>query len=562
MCRSTSVASLELGKRRRLGRRVVADDGHHAAVLRRAGEDAVADGVAGPIEPGRLAVPDADDAVVALVAERVDELAAHHRRGRQLLVDPGTDDDRQVGHRGGGGRGLLLERADGRTLVARHERRGAQSVPAVDAQLVDGEAGQRLHAGQEDAAVLEPEAVLAARSRQVGRSARSVIVVVVGPSNAPSPVRRGRREMTAASSADVFGPYGRAVEATGARRARAGRTGSPRRPGRTGPRSAGCGRCARRPGRPPHRSRRSAACPRGWRTSCPCSPRPAAAGWRRRVCPSCRQSTEARRYRVGASRTELRAGASSDEAWQDAAVIVVAGEALVDLVVTADGLVAAPGGAPYNVARACGRLGTPTALAACISDDGFGSRLRPELAASGVGRRPAAVQRPSDDAGARRARRRRCGQLPVLRRGHERAAAHSRAAARARRSRRHRRPRPRARADGQGESSPHGHRRPPSVLVVVDVNARPAAIHDRDAYLQRLHARDGPSRRRQGQPRGPRLPGAAGDRRTTAATSILDLGARVVLVTGGELDTTIVSHAGALDVAGRAGRGGRHDRRR
>ena len=87
-------------QRRRLGGRVVADDRHHAAVAGRAGEHAVADGVAGPVETGRLAVPDADDAVVALVVERVDELAAHHRGGGELLVEAGADDDRQVGHGG------------------------------------------------------------------------------------------------------------------------------------------------------------------------------------------------------------------------------------------------------------------------------------------------------------------------------------------------------------------------------------------------------------------------------------------------------------------------------
>ncbi len=39
-------------------------------------------------------------------------------------------------------------------------------------------------------------------------------------------------------------------------------------------------------------------------------------------------------------------------------VIVVAGEALVDLVIGLDGTVsAALGGAPFNTARTCGRLG-------------------------------------------------------------------------------------------------------------------------------------------------------------------------------------------------------------
>jgi fructokinase len=67
-----------------------------------------------------------------------------------------------------------------------------------------------------------------------------------------------------------------------------------------------------------------------------------------------------------------------------AGVIVVAGEALVDLVVTGGAVVAAPGGAPYNVARGCARLGVPTALLAAVSTDGFGARLVEGLAGAGV----------------------------------------------------------------------------------------------------------------------------------------------------------------------------------
>jgi fructokinase len=65
-------------------------------------------------------------------------------------------------------------------------------------------------------------------------------------------------------------------------------------------------------------------------------------------------------------------------------VIVVMGEALVDLVVSGDSVTAAPGGAPYNVARGCARLGAPTALMATLSSDGFGRRLAAGLAESGV----------------------------------------------------------------------------------------------------------------------------------------------------------------------------------
>jgi len=65
-------------------------------------------------------------------------------------------------------------------------------------------------------------------------------------------------------------------------------------------------------------------------------------------------------------------------------MIVVAGEALVDLVITADGVSAAPGGAPYNVARGCARLGAPAALLATVSADGFGRVLAAGLADDGV----------------------------------------------------------------------------------------------------------------------------------------------------------------------------------
>jgi fructokinase len=66
-------------------------------------------------------------------------------------------------------------------------------------------------------------------------------------------------------------------------------------------------------------------------------------------------------------------------------VIAVVGEALVDLVVGADGVITAvPGGAPFNAARACSRLGAPVALVAAISTDPFGERLMAALRSDGV----------------------------------------------------------------------------------------------------------------------------------------------------------------------------------
>ncbi|HEY3334784.1 MAG TPA: carbohydrate kinase [Candidatus Limnocylindrales bacterium] len=66
-------------------------------------------------------------------------------------------------------------------------------------------------------------------------------------------------------------------------------------------------------------------------------------------------------------------------------MIVVAGEALVDLIVRADGSIAAiPGGGPYNAARAVGRLGVPVAWLGGLSSDRFGRTLEAGLVADGV----------------------------------------------------------------------------------------------------------------------------------------------------------------------------------
>jgi fructokinase len=70
----------------------------------------------------------------------------------------------------------------------------------------------------------------------------------------------------------------------------------------------------------------------------------------------------------------------------DDSVVVVTGEALVDLVLARDGGVSAhAGGGPYNVARTVGRLDQPVVYLGRVSNDGFGARLRRELEGDGVG---------------------------------------------------------------------------------------------------------------------------------------------------------------------------------
>ncbi|WP_104990768.1 carbohydrate kinase [Deinococcus sp. NW-56] len=66
-------------------------------------------------------------------------------------------------------------------------------------------------------------------------------------------------------------------------------------------------------------------------------------------------------------------------------LIVSAGEALTDLVTTGEGLWRAhPGGAGWNVARACARLGVPSAFAGAVGEDNFGDDLARAGAQAGL----------------------------------------------------------------------------------------------------------------------------------------------------------------------------------
>jgi fructokinase len=65
-------------------------------------------------------------------------------------------------------------------------------------------------------------------------------------------------------------------------------------------------------------------------------------------------------------------------------VILVAGEALLDLVVSDGAVLPSPGGGPYNTARALGRLGASVGFLGRLSEDYFGSMLTDVLAESRV----------------------------------------------------------------------------------------------------------------------------------------------------------------------------------
>ena len=66
-------------------------------------------------------------------------------------------------------------------------------------------------------------------------------------------------------------------------------------------------------------------------------------------------------------------------------VIVVIGEALIDLLVRPDGRIEATGGGgPFNTARTIARLGQQVAFAGRLSTDPFGRRLHDRLVSDGV----------------------------------------------------------------------------------------------------------------------------------------------------------------------------------
>ena len=66
-------------------------------------------------------------------------------------------------------------------------------------------------------------------------------------------------------------------------------------------------------------------------------------------------------------------------------MIVVCGEALIDMIQNGDGTQrAAPGGGPFNTARSLARLGVPTAFLGRLSDDSFGRELAGLLESDGA----------------------------------------------------------------------------------------------------------------------------------------------------------------------------------
>ena len=143
------------GQGGRLAGVVVAGHRQHPALGPGAGEVGVLERIAGAVDPGRLAVPHAEHAVVLGAGEQIGLLAAPDGGGREVFVQALLEDDVLGLQVLGRPVRLLVEAAQGRAAIARHEPRGAQSGAAVQSPLIQQDPDQRLNAGDENATILE-----------------------------------------------------------------------------------------------------------------------------------------------------------------------------------------------------------------------------------------------------------------------------------------------------------------------------------------------------------------------------------------------------------------------
>ncbi len=122
----------------------------------------VAEHVAGAVEAGALAVPNAEHAVVLALAAQLGLLRAPQRGGRQVLVQAGheldvvgLEDALRAQHR-------RFQRGDRRAAVTRHVARGVEACLHVAGALGQHQAHDRLGAGQQLPALVESVLVVEA----------------------------------------------------------------------------------------------------------------------------------------------------------------------------------------------------------------------------------------------------------------------------------------------------------------------------------------------------------------------------------------------------------------
>ena len=127
---------------------VVAGEDEGSGEAGGSGEIGVAECVAGAVDAGAFAVPDADDAIDAGGSGGGEDLGAKDGGGGEIFVDGGDEVDVEIGEEfARAGEGDVVA-AEGGAFVAGDKCAGAKGGAAVEAHLVHGEADERLDSGE------------------------------------------------------------------------------------------------------------------------------------------------------------------------------------------------------------------------------------------------------------------------------------------------------------------------------------------------------------------------------------------------------------------------------
>ncbi len=157
---------------------VVTGNCQHATEGRGPGSVGMPEHIATAVDTGALAVPHAEHAIVLGALENTDLLCAPHRGGCQVFVDPrmkyGVIGFQMIA----GFPQRLVEPAQGGAAVAGDETGSIQPIGQIALALHQGQANQRLNAGQQDLAVELNVLVVQGRGLTHGAFSRLVLACV------------------------------------------------------------------------------------------------------------------------------------------------------------------------------------------------------------------------------------------------------------------------------------------------------------------------------------------------------------------------------------------------
>ena len=125
---------------------IVSSHGQRPAMLAGTRQVGVAQHVSAAVNPGALAVPDADDSVDVGLRQQLMDLASHHRRCGKILVHARNEVDIVFVQQPLSALQGDIITAQRRTFVAGDEGARSQALAPVAAHLFDGQPHQRLNA--------------------------------------------------------------------------------------------------------------------------------------------------------------------------------------------------------------------------------------------------------------------------------------------------------------------------------------------------------------------------------------------------------------------------------